>query len=160
MNLQHKKASAKWRLRYMQLAETVSHWSKHPDVQVGAVAVGDFGQILSTGYNGWPRGVVNEEDGRVSTNDRGFSYTIHAEANLIYNANLTGTSLRGCSVYIYPVMPCFECAKSIVQVGISEVVYVEDEDLRIRKDFGKWRQSWALTTDLFKEVGIIFSRIN
>ena len=47
----------KWQERYLDLAEEISKWSKDPSTQCGAVAVGDKGQILSQGYNGFPRGI-------------------------------------------------------------------------------------------------------
>ena len=51
----------KWHKRYLNLAKEVSTWSKDPSRKIGAVAVGSKGQILSQGYNGFPRGI--EDDG-------------------------------------------------------------------------------------------------
>ena len=53
--------SNKWNNRYLELAEQVASWSKDPSSKIGSVAVGDKGQILSQGYNGFPRG-VNDSD--------------------------------------------------------------------------------------------------
>lgn len=156
--LENKKDSSKWHLRYLQMAELVSGWSKHPDFQVGTVAVGDFGQILSTGYNGWPRGVVDEEQGRKLTNDKGFSLSIHAEVNLIYNTNLIGTSLKGSTVYVHPVFPCIDCAKALVQVGVSQICYKQPLSMAPRDE--KWRESWERAEALFKETGVVVSRIH
>lgn len=158
--LQHKKTSHKWHLRYMQMARLVSNWSKHPEFQVGAVATGDFGQILSTGFNGWPRGVVDEENGRDRTNRSGFSYSIHAEANVIYNANLNGTSLKGASVYVYPMFPCVECAKALVQVGVTDLVYEHELPTERQPLAGgiqvdpKWIESWQRAQDMMHEAGV------
>ena len=50
----------KWDIRYLKLAKEVSKWSKDPSVQVGAIAVGEIGQVLAQGYNGFPRGVKDD----------------------------------------------------------------------------------------------------
>lgn len=121
--------------------------------------MGDFGQILSTGYNGWPRGVVDEERGRKLTNDKGFSLSIHAEANLIYNTNLIGTSLKGSTVYVYPVFPCMECAKAMVQVGVSQICFKEQSPVRITENH-EWALSWARAQALFKETGVVVTKID
>ena len=61
------KAVNKWYLRYLSLAKEVATWSKDPNTQVGAVVVGSKGQILSQGYNGFPRGI---KDSNRRLNDR------------------------------------------------------------------------------------------
>lgn len=156
--LENKKDSTKWHLRYLQMAELVAGWSKHPDFKVGAVAVGDFGQILSTGYNGWPRGMVDEEQGRQDTNRRGFSYTIHAELNVICNANLTGTSLMGSTIYVFPVPPCEDCAMPLVQVGVSKICYKDTPDTVLCKQ--KWGRSWEKAEHVFRQADVKVVRIN
>ena len=50
-----------WEQRYLDLAQHISTWSKDPSRQIGAVVVGDSGQILSIGYNGFPRGINDDE---------------------------------------------------------------------------------------------------
>jgi ATP-dependent Clp protease ATP-binding subunit ClpB len=52
----------KWTKRYLDLATTVGSWSKDPSTRIGAVAVGQHGQIVSQGYNGFPRGVNDFEE--------------------------------------------------------------------------------------------------
>ena len=51
-----------WHDRYMNLAKEVSTWSKDPSSQIGAVAIGPKGQVLSQGYNGFPRGIIDTEE--------------------------------------------------------------------------------------------------
>lgn len=157
--LEHKKDSAKWHDRYLSLAQLISSWSKHPDFQVGAVAIGDFGQILSTGYNGWPRGLVNEENGRGETNRRGLSYSIHAEANLIYNANLNCVSLSGSTVYVHPVFPCLACSLALVQVGVSQICY-KRLPLARPNEVAVWQESWDRAEELFRDTGVQVTRVN
>ena len=86
--------SKKWDDRYLQLAREVSTWSKDPSTQCGALLIGDSGQVLSQGYNGFPRGM---DDDPKLYNKRDIKYTriVHAEMNAIYNASRSGISLKG-----------------------------------------------------------------
>lgn len=156
--LQHKKESLKWHHRYLEMAELVSRWSKHPEFQVGAVAVGDFGQLLSTGYNGWPRSIGDEEAGRVLPAPSMPSLTIHAEKNVIYNAGLNGVSLRGSTVYVFPMFPCVECAKALVQVSVGQICYKGSATTQGADK--RWRESWRWAEQLFTEAGITVKRVD
>lgn len=114
--------------------------------------------MLSTGYNGWPRGISGEDNGRATAPSSDPSLTIHAETNVIYNASLTGVSLARSAVYVYPMFPCVECAKALVQVGISQICY--KEIIYGNEAAGKWRSSWAWAGELFREAGVRVIRIN
>lgn len=149
--LRNLKDCMKWHQRYMALAAMVSSWSKHPEFQVGAVAIGGFGQVLATGYNGWPRSIYGE-DSDLGPRSTGRSMSVHAEANVIYNACLTGISLRGSALYVYPMFPCIECAKALVQVGIGQICY---QDIPIAENAAlKWQESWDMAHTLFREANI------
>ena len=74
----------KWQERYLDLAEEISKWSKDPSTQCGAVAVGDKGQILSQGYNGFPRG-IHDNIGLLEDKKSKYDRIVHAEMNVIYN---------------------------------------------------------------------------
>ena len=52
----------KWDLRYLELAEHISTWSKDPSTKIGSIAIGKNGQVLSQGYNGFPRGVIDSTE--------------------------------------------------------------------------------------------------
>ena len=84
----------KWYKRYLNLAKEVSTWSKDPNTKVGAVVVGSKGQILSQGYNGFPRGIKDTND-RLNDREKKYKFVVHAEQNCIYNATLNGVSLDG-----------------------------------------------------------------
>lgn len=141
------------------MAKLVSTWSKHPDFQVGAVAVGEYGQILTTGYNGWPRGLCNEEEGHARAQKP--SLTIHAETNVIYNASLMGIPLRGSALYVYPLFPCVDCAKAIVQVGISQICYPTHDGLPWTDELDRlWKASWRQAEAIFRETGVEVIKFN
>lgn len=133
----------------MAMAKEVASWSKDPNTQVGAVAVGDKGQILSQGYNGFPRGILDHAD-RLNVRETKYKFVVHAEMNVIYNATYSGVSLDGAKLFVYGLPVCNECCKGIIQVGIKEV-YVAQECLDLRPH---WFESWQQSLDMFNEVGI------
>ena len=139
--------SDKWNNRYLALAEQVASWSKDPSSKIGAVAVGDKGQILSQGYNGFPRGVNDSED---RYNDRPTKYklVVHAEMNVIYNATYNGVSLHGSTLFVFGLPVCSDCAKGIVQVGIKKIIMPAQEIPQ------SWEDSWALSKSIFEEAGV------
>ena len=100
--------------------------SKDPSTQVGACIVDSDRRILSMGYNGMPRCCSDDNFPweRAEGLDSKYLYVCHAELNAILNCHRG--SVKGCTVYT-TLFPCNECAKAIIQSGISEVVYKEDK---------------------------------
>lgn len=92
--------------------------------QVGALIVKDR-MIISDGYNGTPSGFEN-----VCEDENGITkpYVLHAEANAITKVAKSNNSSDGATLYITD-SPCVECAKLIIQAGITRVVY--DKKYRI-----------------------------
>ena len=114
-----------WDEYFMGVAMLTARRSKDPNTQVGACIVSQDNIIMSTGYNGMPKGCSDDEfpwerEG-VETK---YPYVVHAELNAILNAN--GRDLRGSKLYV-ALFPCNECAKAIIQSGIREVVYLSDK---------------------------------
>ncbi len=145
------KLDEKWIFRYMNLANLVSTWSKDPSTKVGAVIVGDNGQIVSQGYNGFPRGVKDSDE---RYNDRPLKYklVVHAEMNSILNALYNGASVKGCTLFVHNLPVCNECAKAIIQSGIKKV-YMDTE---INE---RWQESWNLTKQMFDEASVEYEFI-
>ena len=140
--------NTKWTKRYLSLAKEISTWSKDPSRKIGAVAVSDKGQVLATGYNGFPRGVEDSIE-RYEERDVKYKFVVHAEMNCIYNATYNGISLDGSYLYVWGLPPCSECAKGIIQVGIKEVFYSYDEQVP-----DKWLKSLDSTVQMFQESGV------
>lgn len=142
-----------WIKRYIALAKETASWSKDPSRKVGAVAVSTKGQVLATGYNGFPRGIFDTQE---RYNDRSvkYKYVVHAEMNCIYNATYNGVSLDGASMFVWGLPPCSECAKGIIQVGIKAVYYSTEENIP-----DQWLASLQLTDEMFTEVGITIRNI-
>jgi len=138
--------TSKWDRRYINLAREASVWSKDPSSKIGAVAIGRKGQVLSTGYNGFPRG-INDSLTRYQNRELKYKMVVHAEMNAIFNATYNGVSLDGATMYVYGLPVCSECAKGLIQVGIKRVVI--DGEIQDR-----WKESWKLTEQLFKEANV------
>ena len=92
--------STMWSDKYIKLAKEISTWSKDPSTKIGAVVVGADGQILSQGFNGFPRGIKDSEE-RLNNRERKYELVVHGEMNAIYNASLNGVSLKDSTIYVY-----------------------------------------------------------
>jgi len=141
--------NVKWDIRFMQIAESVATWSKDPSSKVGAVVVdgGNSRSILSTGYNGPPRGVDDMVDERWERPLK-YKFIAHAEANAIYNAARKGVALGGSTIYVSTLPPCCTCAQAIIQAGIVRVV-VQNIDVPER-----WANDLAIATEMLAEAGV------
>jgi dCMP deaminase len=143
--------SYNWKIKYLDLAQHFSTWSKDPSSKIGAVVVGINGQILSTGYNGFPRGIEDTKE-RLNNRDQKYPLIVHAEMNCIYNAADLGVSLRGASLFVYGLPVCEHCSLGIIQSGIKYVCMRVNSD----KDITKWTDSFKKTAANFEEAGIIW----
>jgi dCMP deaminase len=141
-----------WDLRYLKLAEHISTWSKD-STGIGSVAIGDQGQVLAQGYNGFPRGVEDSQE-RYDVKEDKYRFVVHSEMNVIYNASYNGVSLRDSTLYVWGLPVCSECAKGIIQTGIKRVVMSSRDRISTLPLSDKWRESFDLTKTLFEEAGV------
>lgn len=115
-----------WDEYFMGLAHLSAMRSKDPSTQVGAVIVSKEHRVVSIGYNGFPNGCSDDEFPWDREGDFGatkYPYVVHAELNAILNSTQV---VRGCSIYV-SLFPCNECAKAIIQSGITRIVYESDK---------------------------------
>jgi dCMP deaminase len=116
-----------WDDYFMGVALLAAQRSKDPSTQVGACIVDLNNRILSTGYNGFPHGCSDDDfpwNRDESAGDTKYPFVVHAELNAILNA--AGKSLNGSKLYV-ALFPCNECAKAIIQAGVTEVIYLSDK---------------------------------
>ena len=114
-----------WDEYFMGVAMLAAQRSKDPNTQVGACIVSEDNIIISTGYNGMPKGCSDDtfpwdREGAETK----YPYVVHAELNAILNAN--GRDLRNSKIYV-ALFPCNECAKAIIQAGVKEIFYLSDK---------------------------------
>jgi len=110
------------------MARTIADLSKDPSTQAGAVIATKDNVVVGMGYNGFPRGIDSdafpwERDSSLELHETKYAYICHAEENATYNAN---NETKGCKVYC-TLFPCNECAKTIIQNGLTEVFYESDK---------------------------------
>ena len=114
-----------WDEYFMGIAMLAARRSKDPSTQVGACIVSQDNIIISTGYNGMPKGCSDDEyPWEREGIETKYPYVVHAELNAVLNAN--GRDLRGSKLYV-ALFPCNECAKAIIQSGVKEVIYLSDK---------------------------------
>ena len=129
-----------WDEYFMAIAHVVATRSNCRRRQVAAVIVKD-NRIISTGYNGTPKGIKNCNEGgcRRCNSDVPSGHSLdeclcsHAEENAITQAAFHGISVKGATLYT-TFSPCLMCAKMIINSGITEVIFNEPYS----KDNGLW----------------------
>ena len=118
-----------WDEFFMSVAIAAQRRSKDPNTQVGACIAGTNHRILSVGYNGTPS-ALNDDFFPWGTSDDPLqdkhNYVVHAEANAVLNYRGSLKDLEGSTVYV-TLFPCHDCAKILAQVGVGEVVYLDDK---------------------------------
>jgi dCMP deaminase len=135
----------KWDKRFIHMAKEVASWSKDPSQQVGCIAVKDR-RIIATGYNGFPIGI---EDKNLEDREHKYTYTVHAEKNMIYNACRHGVSLVDSEVYVCGLPVCGECWKGLVQVGVKRVIMPDVNHINER-----WQKSCTCGYLGMRQVGV------
>lgn len=139
--------SEKWFKRYLDIARNVALWSKDPNKKIGSIIVNENGNIVSQGYNGFPRNI--KDDDRYNDKNIKNIYVVHAEVNAILNALYNGASVKNCSIFISGLPVCHDCAKVIIQSGIKNVII--DTKLNVESS---WYQSNLDAIDMFNEAHI------
>ena len=142
-------------VRYWPVVDAIGNLSYDPKRKVGALIVDDDGDILSSGFNGFPRGISDDE--RLLDQPEKLKLVIHAEQNAIYNAARVGVRIKG-SIMLCNLFPCPACAKAIIQAGIKTLHVPNPYDLSRES---KWFAGALVSIELFKEAGLtVYIRFN
>lgn len=140
-----------WDARFMMNAELIAAWSKDPRRKVGCVVVDDEHNQLSGGFNGFPRGVKDDE--RLIDKAVKLKMIVHAEANAVAAAARNGHSLKFSTVYVtHPV--CAQCAALLIQAGVKRVVYRECNEPQ-----PEWEADWQWARVMFAEASVLLECI-
>lgn len=136
----------KWDRRFIELAKNISDWSLDPSTRTGAVIYDKENRIISTGYNGFPKGIEDKEE-LLENREKKYPRMSHCEMNAILFAH---RDLTDCCLATYPFMSCARCAVSVIQSGIKKCVAPKlPEHLKIR-----WEKDTILSKELFKEAKV------
>lgn len=146
----------KWDRRFLDMAKLVSTWSKDPSTQCGAVIVRPDRTIVSTGFNGFPKGC--DDDSEIYANrELKYARVVHAEVNAILHAS---EALDEYTLYSWPPAngpSCDRCTAQIIQVGITTVVHVMNEDSDIAS---RWQESIDRGLQMYHEAGVEVVAVN
>lgn len=139
-----------WNEYFLGIAEQVKLKSKDKNTQIGAVIVGSGNEILSTGYNSFPRGLDDTKEERQERPEKYF-FMEHAERNAIYNAARVGTPIKDSSIYLTSGVPCMDCARGIINSGIKKV-YCKRVCTTTNKEL--WEEHQKRSIDVLHECGV------
>jgi dCMP deaminase len=141
----------KWEQYFRTIANQVKMKSKDENTKIGAVIVGSDNEIVSTGYNSFPRGIDDNVDSRQERPEKYFWFE-HAERNALYNAARIGVSTKGCTMYLTCGIPCADCARGIINSGISKIVC--ENDLTFGASTQMWYEHAKRSLVMFEEAGV------
>lgn len=133
----------KWEKRMLALAREVAWWSKDPSTKVGCVLVDDRHRVVGMGYNGYPRGVV--DDVGVAREER-LRRTVHAEVNAVLNA--VGP-VEGTTAFV-TAPTCASCAGVLIQAGVKRVVWPKSDEAFVER----WREEMGTALRMYAEAGV------
>ena len=139
----------RWVQYFQELAHTIKKKSKDKNTQIGVVIVGKDNEIVSTGYNSFPRG-INDNILQRQERPEKYYWFEHAERNAIYNAARIGVSTKGTTMYLSCGVPCADCARAIINSGIIRI-FCE------RNDYTKgphWHESQERSWEMLEEAGV------
>jgi dCMP deaminase len=147
-----------WDEYFIEIARQVATRATCLRRHVGAIVVRDK-RILSTGYNGPPRGLrhcdetgcLREQLGIPSGQRQEICRGLHAEQNAIIQAALHGVSVEGGAIYV-TYQPCITCAKMIINSGIVRVVcansYPDELSRGMLDEAGVTLEVWEIPSDI------------
>jgi dCMP deaminase len=139
-----------WNDYFLNIAQQVKLKSKDSRTQIGAVIVGIDKEIVSTGYNSFPRGINDDVEQRQERPEKYYWFE-HAERNAIYNAARIGVSTKDCTIYLTCGIPCADCARGIINAGIRRIVcYPEISGAKGQH----WDEHMKRSLVMFNEAGV------
>jgi len=140
--------------KHMNHAKFIAeNYSKDASTKVGCIIIGSGNNVLSTGYNGIPRGLDDNIEERHVRPEK-YKWFEHAERNAIFNAARNGIKLEGSHMYCTSLVTCIECARAIIQSGIL-MLFLELSAFADTNERGQvWMDQWAISKEMLDEAGV------
>jgi dCMP deaminase len=155
--------SPRWDNYFLQQALLASTMSKDPSTKVGAIIVGKENESLISGFNGFPRKILDTPE-RLNNRELKYKLVVHAEENVLLVAAKKGIKISGCSLYyaaqdkdgnlVWGGAPCIRCTVSLIQAGIKEVITYQAPIL------DRWSQDMELAKQILFEAEVKLRIIN
>lgn len=152
----------RWDRYFLELAIHHSRMSKDPSTRVGSVIVGPDREILSAGFNGFPRGIADTGE-RLKDREMKLKLIVHAEMNAVLASARLGVRIKDCTLYlaatddtgaVWGGPPCTRCVVEIIQAGIREIVSRPPKSTP-----SKWYEDLVLSRSLLEEAGIKYREV-
>lgn len=138
-----------WDKRFIEACGLIAEWSKDHSTKVGALIADSKNRVLGVGYNGFPRGIADDE--RYNDKETKYKHIVHAEANAILNST---ASIEGATLYVVPLPPCTECTKLIIQSGIKRIVFHIPVEMS-----SKWEKEYTIAYKMLREAGLVVESV-
>ncbi len=154
--------SKRWDEHFLSLALQCAKMSKDPSTQVGAVLVNSYGNVISTGFNGFPRNVIDSDE-RLNDRAEKLDLVVHAEMNAVLAAARIGAPVYGSTMYvaatdgtkeIWGGPPCIRCTVECMQAGVIEFV-----SRPMKTAPSRWHDSILKAQLIIGEAGLKFREI-
>jgi dCMP deaminase len=113
---------------------------------VGCVIAKDNHDVISHGYNGFPRKVKDTPE-RLNNRATKLALTLHAELNALLTA---AKSVEGCTAYVWPMPPCSQCAAALIQAGVTRIVAPMPRD----EHQARWGDGFHLAEQMYQDAGV------
>lgn len=152
--LQHPFVITKYPLHQQMLQKAYEHanaTSPDPSTKNGSILVSLHHGILSYGVNRFPDGIA-ETQSRLTDKTTKYRMVVHAENGAIFNAARNGNATRGANLYC-PFYSCCECAKAIIQAGITKVIG-HAQLMALAGDHTIWVENIVNAWEMFAEAGV------
>jgi dCMP deaminase len=137
----------KWDLRFLQMAELVSTWSKDPSTKTGAAIAAPDNSVLSVGFNGFPQGMPDDMS-LYEDRDEKYSRIVHCEVNALLHVH--GAVPIGSTLYTYPFISCDRCVVQMLQAGLRRFVAPACVD---PDKLARWGDAFRRTKRYISECG-------
>ena len=138
-----------WQEYFKNIVNQVKLKSKDSKTQIGTIIVGTDNEIVSTGYNSFPRGINDDITERQERPEK-YYWFVHAEINSIINAARSGVSTKGCVMYMSCGIPCCDCTKAIINAGIKKIYCIDGAGA-----IGSmWDEHFKRSVTMFEEAGV------
>ena len=139
-----------WQGRFLNLAKSVSTWSKDPSTKVGAV-IAQHKRVVSVGYNGFPAGTSDDERLYLNREEK-YRRVVHAEANALLFAK---GDTKYAEVYVYPLVPCSNCMAMLINAGVGEIF----APVPTPEQLSRWGDSFNSTMAMAEEADVTINLV-
>lgn len=153
----------KWDQHFIRMALLHGDKSKDPSTKVGAIIVDADHNLVSGGYNGFPRNIEDSAE-RLNDRDLKLKLVVHGEMNAVLSAARNGIPLLGTTMYVaakdaksgevWGGAPCIRCTVEILQAGVHQIVALSSKNIPPR-----WLDSITEARKLLVEAGIEYREI-